>query len=199
MLVALVPGLAIGGEFFAQTEWKLLCVSLAAFCLVAGIARISLARDARKDGLLTQWGDASYGLYLIHNAVIALVFNALIGVRQVRWLAGIVGLFAIGMGAGLLYGQLEHRVYGFLKARLPRAPWHRGPRMWRRLPCHRADVTQTSSSTRFASQSIRRLRRPSARGYVASARQRVARATSSNAALRTPGPSQGRARRARAS
>jgi len=124
-LFALAPGFAIGGEFFAQTEWKLLCVSLAAFCLVAGIARIALARDADKDGLLTQWGDASYGLYLVHNAVIWLVFNALIGVRQVHWAAAILGLFAIGMGAGLLYGQLEYRLYGLLKARFPRAPWQR--------------------------------------------------------------------------
>jgi peptidoglycan/LPS O-acetylase OafA/YrhL len=124
-LVALVPGFAIGGEFFAQTEWKLLCVSLAAFCLVTGIARIALARDAKKDGLLTQLGDASYGLYLMHNAVIALVFGALIGVRQVHWLVGIFGLLGIGLGAGLLYGQLEHRLYGVLKARFPRAPWRR--------------------------------------------------------------------------
>jgi peptidoglycan/LPS O-acetylase OafA/YrhL len=122
---ALVPGFAIGSEFLAQTEWKLLCVSVAAFCLVAGVARVALDRDARKDGLITQWGDASYGLYLIHNAVIALVFNGLIGVRQVHWLAGILGLFAIGMGVGLFYGQLEHRLYGFLKARFSRAPWER--------------------------------------------------------------------------
>ncbi|MEO8675484.1 MAG: acyltransferase [Casimicrobiaceae bacterium] len=126
-LFALAPGFAIGGEFFEQTEWKLLCVSLAAFCLVAGTARVALARDASRDGLLTQWGDASYGLYLIHNAVIVLVFNALIGVRQVHWLVGMLGLFAIGMGSGLLYGQLEHRLYGILKSRFPRAPWHRRP------------------------------------------------------------------------
>jgi peptidoglycan/LPS O-acetylase OafA/YrhL len=124
-LFALVPALAIGSEFFLQTEWKLLCVSVAAFCLVAGIARVALTHDASRDGLLTQWGDASYGLYLIHNAVIALVFNALIGVRQVHWLVGILGLLAIGMGAGLLYGQLEHRLYGFLKSRFGRAPWLR--------------------------------------------------------------------------
>ena len=122
---ALVPALAIGSEFLAQTEWKLLCVSLAAFCLVAGTARVALTHDASRDGLLTQWGDASYGLYLIHNAVIALVFNALIGVRQVHWLAGILGLLAIGMGAGLLYGQIEHRLYGFLKSHFGRAPWLR--------------------------------------------------------------------------
>ena len=126
-LLALAPGFAIAGEFFAQTEWKLLSLSLGAFCLVAGIARVALARDAARDGLLTQWGDASYGLYLIHNAIIAIVFNALIGVRQVHWLAGILGLFAIGMGAGLFYGQLEHRLYGYLKARFPRAPWQRRP------------------------------------------------------------------------
>ncbi len=35
-LFTLVPGLAIAGEFFLHTEWRLLCVSLAAFCLVAG-------------------------------------------------------------------------------------------------------------------------------------------------------------------
>lgn len=126
-LFALVPGLAVGSEFFAQTEWKLLWVSGAAFCLVTGVARLALDRDAKRDGLLTQWGDASYGLYLVHNAVIALVFNALIGVRQVHWLAGILGLLAIGMGAGLLYGQIEHRLYGYLKARFPRAPWQRRP------------------------------------------------------------------------
>jgi peptidoglycan/LPS O-acetylase OafA/YrhL len=124
-LLAAAPAFAIGGEFFAQTEWKLLSVSLGAFCLVAGIARVALAGDARKDGLLTQWGDASYGLYLIHSAVIALVFNALIGVRQVHWLVGILGLLAIGMAAGLLYGEFEHRLYGYLKARFPRAPWQR--------------------------------------------------------------------------
>jgi len=127
-LLALVPALAIAGEFFAQTEWRLLSISLATTCLVAGTARLALVKDASRDGLLTQWGDASYGLYLIHNAVIALVFNALIGVRQVHWLAGIVGLFAVGMGSGLLYGLLEHRVYGWLKGRLPRVPWQRGPR-----------------------------------------------------------------------
>ena len=126
-LFVLVPGFALGGEFFAQTEWRLLCVSLAATCLVTGTARVALTRDAKKDGLLTQWGDASYGLYLIHNAVIALVFNALIGVRQVHWLVGIVGLFAIGMGSGLLYGMLEHQLYGYLKARFRRAPWQRAP------------------------------------------------------------------------
>ena len=81
--------------------------------------------DAKRDGLLTQWGDASYGLYLIHNAVIVLVFNALIGVRQVHWLVGILGLFAIGMGSGLFYGQIEHRLYGFLKSRFSRPPWTR--------------------------------------------------------------------------
>ena len=127
-LFALVPGFAIAGEFFAQTEWRLLCVSLAATCLIAGTARVALARDASKDGLLTQWGDASYGLYLVHNAAIVLVFNALIGVRQVHWLAGILGLFAIGMGSGLLYGALEHRLYGYLKARFRRAPWDRAAR-----------------------------------------------------------------------
>jgi len=124
-LFPLVPAFAIGGEFFAQTEWRLLCVALAAFCLVAGTARVALARDASRDGLLTQWGDASYGLYLIHNAVIVVAFNALIGIRQVHWLVGILGLFALGMGAGLLYGQFEHRLYGFLKARFSRAPWQR--------------------------------------------------------------------------
>jgi peptidoglycan/LPS O-acetylase OafA/YrhL len=124
-LLALVPGFAIGGEFFAQTEWRLLCVGIAATCLVGGVARLALRQDATRDGLLTQWGDASYGLYLIHNAAIALAFNALIGVRQVHWLAGILGLFAIGMGSGLLYGQVEHRLYGFLKSRFPRAPWPR--------------------------------------------------------------------------
>ena len=124
-LVAAAPAFAIGGEFFAQTEWKLLSVSLGAFCLVAGIARIAIARDASRDGLLTQWGDASYGLYLVHSAVIALVFNALIGVRQVHWFVGIAGLFVIGMGAGLLYGAVEHRLYGVLKARFSRAPWQR--------------------------------------------------------------------------
>src|SRR4030095_3456949 len=122
---ALVPALAIGSEFFAQTEWKLFCVSVAAFGLVAGVARVALERDASKDGLLTQWGDASYGLYLVHNAIIALVFHSLIAVREVRWLAGMLGLFAIGMGGGLLYGQLEHRLYGLLKSRYSRAPWQR--------------------------------------------------------------------------
>lgn len=131
---ALVPALAIGSEFFIQTEWKLLCVSLAAFCLVAGIARVALERDASKDGVLTQWGDASYGLYLVHNAIIALVFNSLIAVREVHWLAGILGLFAIGMGAGLLYGQLEHRLYGFLKSRFARAPWQRRPAVAATVP-----------------------------------------------------------------
>ena len=124
-LFALVPAFAIGGEFVVQTEWRLLCVSLAAFCLVAGTARVALAGDAKRDGLVTQWGDASYGLYLIHNAVIVLVFNALIGVRQVHWLVGVLGLFAIGMGSGLLYGQIEHRIYGFLKSRFTHAPWQR--------------------------------------------------------------------------
>ena len=124
-LLALVPGLAIGGEFLAKTEWRLLAVSLAATCLVAGLARIALARDAKPDGLLTQWGDASYGLYLVHNAIIALIFNALIGVRQVHWFAGILGLFAIGMGAGLLYGAMEHRLYGYLRARFRAPPWRR--------------------------------------------------------------------------
>lgn len=124
-LFAVVPGFAIGAEFFAQTEWKLLCVSLAATALVAGTARVALDRDARKDGVLTQWGDASYGLYLVHNAAIALVFNALVGVRQVHWAVGIAGLLAIGMGAGLLYGALEHRLYGVLKASFPRPPWRR--------------------------------------------------------------------------
>jgi len=126
-LFALVPGLAIAGEFFAQTEWRLLCVGLAATCLVVGTARVALARDAKPDGLLTQWGDSSYGLYLFHNAAIALVFNALIGVRQVHWLVGILGLFAIGMGSGLLYGMVEHRLYGRLKVRFRRAPWQRTP------------------------------------------------------------------------
>ncbi|HYQ98444.1 MAG TPA: hypothetical protein VET86_00275 [Casimicrobiaceae bacterium] len=32
------------------------------------------------------------------------------------------------MGSGLLYGALEHRIYGWLKARLPRVPWLRAPR-----------------------------------------------------------------------
>ena len=117
-----MPGFAIAGEFFLQTEWRLLCVSLAATCLVAGAARVALDRDASKDSVLTQWGDASYGLYLIHNAIIALVFNSLIAVREVHWLVGILGLFAIGMGTGILYGQLEHRLYGFLKSRFARAP-----------------------------------------------------------------------------
>jgi peptidoglycan/LPS O-acetylase OafA/YrhL len=124
-LLALVPGLAIGAEFFAQTEWKLLCVSLAATALVAGLARVALESDARRDGLLTQWGDASYGLYLVHNAVIALVFNALVGARQVHWAVGIAGLLAIGMGAGILFGAVEHRLYGVLKSRFPRPPWRR--------------------------------------------------------------------------
>lgn len=127
-LLVLAPGFAIAGEFFAQTEWRLLSVSLATTCLVAGIGRVALARDASKTALLTRWGDASYGLYLVHNAVIALLFNALIGLRQVHWLVGIVALFAIGMGSGLLYGALEHRVYGWLKARLPRVPWLSAPR-----------------------------------------------------------------------
>jgi len=133
-LLALVPGFAIGGEFFAQTEWRLLCVSLASTCLVAGLARVALVRDAKADGILTQWGDASYGLYLMHNAVIALVFNALIGVRQVHWLVGILGLLAIGMGSGLLYGMLEHRLYGYLKGRFRRAPWQRARAAEARVP-----------------------------------------------------------------
>jgi exopolysaccharide production protein ExoZ len=122
-LFLLVPGFAIAGEFFLQTEWRLLCVSLAATCLVAGAARVALDRDASKDSVLTQWGDASYGLYLVHNAIIALVFNSLIAVREVHWLVGILGLFAVGMGTGILYGQLEHRLYGLLKSRFARAPW----------------------------------------------------------------------------
>ena len=36
---------------------------------------------------------------------------------------GMVGLFGLGMGAGLLYGALEHRLYGVLKARFGRPPW----------------------------------------------------------------------------
>ena len=115
-LLALVPGFAIAGEYFLQTEWRLLCVAVAATCLVVATARLALARDTRKDGLLTQWGDASYGIYLLHHAVIALVFFSLFGVREAPWPLGILGLFAIGMGSGLLYGTLEHRFYGYLKA-----------------------------------------------------------------------------------
>jgi peptidoglycan/LPS O-acetylase OafA/YrhL len=122
-LLVLAPGFAIGGEFFVQTEWKLFCVSVAGSCLVVGIARLALERDAGRDDLLTKLGDGSYGLYLIHNAVIALVFNTWIVVREVHWLWGILGLLAIGMGSGLLYGQVEHRLYGRLKARFPRPPW----------------------------------------------------------------------------
>jgi exopolysaccharide production protein ExoZ len=124
-LFALVPGLAIGAEFFAQTEWKLLCVSLAASALVAGIARLALDRDARREGVLTQFGDASYGLYLVHNATIELVFNALVGVRQAHWSVGILGLLGIGMGVGILYGAIEHRLYGALKSRFPHPLWRR--------------------------------------------------------------------------
>ena len=126
-LFVLVPGFMIAGEFFAQTEWRLLSVSLGATCLVAGLARVALVRDAKEDGLITQWGDASYGLYLVHNAVIVLVFNSLIAVRQVHWLVGILGLFAIGMGSGLLYGMLENRFYDYLRQRFRRAPWQRAP------------------------------------------------------------------------
>lgn len=125
-LLVLVPALVIGGEFFAQTEWRLMSVSLGAACLVAGLARTALMRGASRDGIVTQWGDGSYGLYLVHSAVIALVFPSLIGVRQVHWLVGILGLFAIGMGAGPLYGMLEHRLYDFLKTRFRHAPWLRG-------------------------------------------------------------------------
>jgi exopolysaccharide production protein ExoZ len=124
-LLALVPGFAIGGEFFLQTEWRLLSVGLAATCLVAAMARLALVQDAKKDALLTQWGDASYGIYLIHNAVIALVFTAMPGARQMHWLAAMLGLLAIGMGSGLVYGLIEHRLYGYLKARFRRAPWER--------------------------------------------------------------------------
>ena len=124
-LLVLVPGLAIGGEFFLQTGWRLLSVSLAATCLVAAMARMALVRDARKDGVLTQWGDASYGIYLIHNAVIALVFTALPGARPAYWLAAMLGLLAIGMGSGILYGLFEHRMYGYLKTHFRRAPWQR--------------------------------------------------------------------------
>ena len=123
MLAVLVPGFAIAGEFFARTEWKLGCVALSAFCLVAAVARFALTRDAARDGLLTQGGDASYGLYLFHNTVIVVIFNSLIGVRQVHWAVGMAGLFGLAMGLGLLYGALEHRVYGALKARFGRPSW----------------------------------------------------------------------------
>jgi exopolysaccharide production protein ExoZ len=125
-LFALVPGIAIAGEYFAQTEWRLLCVAVAASCLVVATARLALARDSRKDGLLTQWGDASYGVYLLHHAVIALVFFSLFGVRDAPWPLAVLGLFSIGMGSGLLYGTLEHRLYGYLKAHFSN-PW-RGDR-----------------------------------------------------------------------
>jgi peptidoglycan/LPS O-acetylase OafA/YrhL len=123
MLAVLVPGFAIAGEFFALTEWKLACVALASFCLVAAVARFALTRDAARDALLTQWGDASYGLYLLHNTVIVVIFNSVIGVRQVHWAVGMAGLFGLGMGLGLLYGALEHRLYGALKAHIGRSPW----------------------------------------------------------------------------
>jgi exopolysaccharide production protein ExoZ len=116
LLYPLVPAGAFGITFFTSTAAIIgsLSVSVFAFLLlVAGTARLS---DARSDSVLVQYGNYSYGLYLIHLPLVDILLAAT-SLGQKNALLVVVVLGFTALCGGLLFGAAENALYHWLKSR----------------------------------------------------------------------------------
>lgn len=109
VILLLSIALMLLAGYLDQTHWRIITGACGAWLLVGAIAiRDSQGYWVKSDNTIVKFGDYSYGLYLIHAAVIDICFALFF--REGKQIDPVsVGL--LGLSIGLAYGALEFRFY----------------------------------------------------------------------------------------
>lgn len=119
--VILVGTFLYGGWRGSDSDWVYLCAGAGTACVLLGAAELERSNRLKTPRVLSDLGDASYAIYLVHFPVIAVVARLCFRLdRQVHvpiWLWMVV-LIAVGTGAGwLLHVCVERPLLRWLGSR----------------------------------------------------------------------------------
>jgi exopolysaccharide production protein ExoZ len=114
LLYPAVPAGAFGITLFGSTEAILASTTISVFALLLLVAKRASQRDLRPDALLVQYGNYSYGLYLVHVGVITILL-AITPLAQRPVALSITVLIVMSLALGLGFGAVENAMYRRLK------------------------------------------------------------------------------------
>jgi len=104
-------------EFFLHTEVKYLCVGLAAFLALTKIAAVEIDERKSINRVLIGFGDGSYGLYLMHLTVQAMLLpNLLYQGYPLPFI--FVIMLTTSLAVGLGYGSIESAWYRWARRKV---------------------------------------------------------------------------------
>ena len=120
-VVVLVGTFLYGGWRGSDSDWVYLCAGAGTACVLLGAAELERSGRLRTPRVLSELGDASYAIYLVHFPVIAAVARVcFLADRRIHlpiWLWMAV-LIAVGTGVGwLLHVYVERRLLRWLGGR----------------------------------------------------------------------------------
>lgn len=122
-----LPVWGVAAALFAQVVsgdfWVMATHAVSSGLLLAWIVQHDLDRPVQGSAALPRLGDASYGLYLLHVTILAVVLEAWGGAAYPAVTLGCVILFALA--GGLLFGAVEQAMHDWLRRLLRRTPRER--------------------------------------------------------------------------
>jgi peptidoglycan/LPS O-acetylase OafA/YrhL len=112
VLITLFPAGLAGIVILPGTDLKVASSAIAAASLLGVV--VSRPKQPDRNSLLVKLGDYSYGIYLVHIAVITVLLSVGYRTYQNPWLVMLAGT-AAGTAAGAVFGFFELKMYRRLK------------------------------------------------------------------------------------
>lgn len=141
-LAAVMPlcavAIALSAQIFNVTFWIMVTQALSASLVLALAVRRDHDRPIAATNFLVIGGAASYGIYLVHIAVIDIVLHLWHGAVTAPVMVGSLFIFALAVGAlfGVAESALHTRLLAALRPGRPPAPGARRP-VWARFGANR--------------------------------------------------------------
>jgi peptidoglycan/LPS O-acetylase OafA/YrhL len=104
----------VAGGFVESAEIRALVIGLASGSLVMLFGRLAREHDASRNSWLVRCGDCSYGIYLLHLAILGATVRLVDLARFGAWGAFTV-LVVVAFAGACAFGALENRLYRLLK------------------------------------------------------------------------------------
>lgn len=119
--IVFLPIWALGIAIFAQVVssrfWIDATQAISATALLAFAVRLDHDRPISPNNVLVRFGDASYGVYLVHISIIDIILHAWSGATMASVTVG--SLYFFGLAFGLMYGVAELALYTRLRRSAP--------------------------------------------------------------------------------